>query len=147
MAITKDFTVSVYIVYKQQILLHLHKKLNLWLPLGGHINNNELPQEAVIRETKEESGLKIEIYNPDPKINFGDCKQLIKPIHLILENITPNHQHIDMVYFAKAQTNKCKPQKGESQTLRWFTLREIKNLTNTPKNAIIDSILALKALK
>ena len=27
-----------------------HKKLGVWLPPGGHINENELPCEAVVRD-------------------------------------------------------------------------------------------------
>lgn len=54
----RHFTVSVFIVYKDKVLLHLHKKVKKTLQLGGHIELNELPEEACIREAWEESGLK-----------------------------------------------------------------------------------------
>lgn len=56
MHIDKHLTVSVYVVHQDKVLLHRHKKYNMILPLGGHIENNELPEEACIREAKEESG-------------------------------------------------------------------------------------------
>lgn len=37
-----------------------------WGLPGGHIDPGETPQEAAIRETREESGLKIEITDPTP---------------------------------------------------------------------------------
>lgn len=60
----RHFTVSVFIVCKDKVLLHLHKKAKKMLPLGGHIEVNELPEEACIREAKEEAGLNVTLYNP-----------------------------------------------------------------------------------
>lgn len=48
----RHFTVSIFIVCKDRVLLHLHKKSKKILPLGGHIEINELPEEACIRESK-----------------------------------------------------------------------------------------------
>lgn len=65
--ITRHFTSSVYIVHNNKVLLHIHKKLDLLLPPGGHIltnsNHDELPHQTAIREAKEECGLDIEIKN------------------------------------------------------------------------------------
>lgn len=41
------------------MLLHLHKKLGKWLPVGGHIEQGELPDMAALREIKEESALEV----------------------------------------------------------------------------------------
>lgn len=43
------------------VLLHRHEKIGLVLPLGGYIEEGEIPEEAVIREVKEESGLDIQV--------------------------------------------------------------------------------------
>lgn len=59
MEITKHFTATAIIVHDNKALLHLHKKLNIWLPMEGHIDRDELPQDAVLREVKEECGLDI----------------------------------------------------------------------------------------
>ncbi len=34
-----DFTVDVFIVYENKVLLIFHKKHNMWLQVGGHIES------------------------------------------------------------------------------------------------------------
>ena len=55
----REFTVAVFVVHAGAVLLHRHKKLEMWLPPGGHVEPGELPDEAAIRETKEEAGIDI----------------------------------------------------------------------------------------
>ncbi|MCX6709315.1 MAG: NUDIX domain-containing protein [Candidatus Woesearchaeota archaeon] len=52
-----DLVVSAYIFNQDKVLLIHHKKLNLWLPVGGHIDKDETPDEAILREIKEETPL------------------------------------------------------------------------------------------
>ena len=51
-----DFTVAIFVVQDGRVLLVHHRKLNKWLPLGGHIELDEDPEEAALREAQEESG-------------------------------------------------------------------------------------------
>ena len=143
MEITRHFTATTVIVYKQKVLLHLHKKLSIWLPVGGHIDRDELPEEAALREIKEESGLDVELYNSDSQIKASDAKQLIRPMHILLENINKYHQHIDFIYYAKANTFETRPQDGESDNLKWLTANEIKKLNNCPENVKVLSLEAI----
>jgi 8-oxo-dGTP pyrophosphatase MutT (NUDIX family) len=102
-AVTRDFTVAVFVVHDNRVLLHPHKKLGLWLPPGGHIEPNELPDEAAIREVEEESGLIVELVGPHG-VEVDDPaapRQLIRPEGIQLEDISPGHQHIDLIYFAR----------------------------------------------
>lgn len=46
---------------KSEILLVKRKDVPVWVLPGGGIEPSELPQEAVIREVKEETGLHVEI--------------------------------------------------------------------------------------
>ena len=48
-----DFVVSAFIVHKGKVLLIYHKRYHEWLPIGGHIELDEDPQEALYREIKE----------------------------------------------------------------------------------------------
>ena len=143
MEITKHFTATTIIVYKNKVLLHLHKKLGIWIPVGGHIDRDELPQETALREVKEESGLTVSLYNPDQQIDMGDVKQLIRPAHILLENINQFHQHIDFIYYAKSDSDILAPQDGETTNLKWFTAEEINKLEGAPKNV---KALALEAI-
>ena len=58
-----DLVVAGYIYHNDKVLLVHHKKLDLWLPVGGHIDANETPDDALHREVKEETGMDIEILN------------------------------------------------------------------------------------
>ncbi len=146
MEITKHFTATTNIVHKNKALLHLHKTLGIWIPVGGHIDRDELPSQAALREIKEETGLDVQLYDPDKKMIINDATQLIRPMHLLLENINKYHQHIDFIYYAYAKTFEVRSQDGETNNLRWFTAEEIKNLDGAPDNAKILSLEALKLL-
>lgn len=101
--VTRDFTVAVFVIHRDHVLLHRHAKLGLWLPPGGHIEPNELPDEAALREVEEEAGLAVELVGPrgvevdDP----AAPAQLVRPEGIQLEDIAPGHQHIDLIYFAR----------------------------------------------
>jgi len=117
----------------KQILMIFHKKLNVWLPPGGHIEDNELPTNAVIREIFEETGIKVEIFPIENKIltlSNNDCKELEKPFVLLLENIEGNwkHNHIDMVFICKALNENFKLQKTEVNDIGWFDIDHVKQL-------------------
>lgn len=101
--ITRDFTVAVFVVHDQHVLLHLHAKLGIWLPPGGHIDAPELPDEAAIREVWEEAGIEIELVGDRGiQLDAPDLPlQLVRPEGIQLENISPGHQHIDLIYFAR----------------------------------------------
>lgn len=143
MEITRHFTVSTYILNsKNELLLHFHKKLTLWLPVGGHIDRDELPTEAAIREAKEESGLDIELLDFDKKVDLVDAMHLIRPISIMVQEINPYHQHIDFGYAARAHNINIKPDEGESTKIMWVDSKTIKPI-NTPQNvrAVYKSIL------
>lgn len=103
MTITRDFTVAVFVVHHDHVLLHPHRKLGIWLPPGGHIEPNELPDEAALREVEEEAGITVELVGgygveiDDP----AAPQQLVRPQGIQLEDISPGHQHIDLIYYAR----------------------------------------------
>ncbi|WP_420421956.1 NUDIX hydrolase [Simkania sp.] len=49
-----------------KILLVHHKKANLWLPPGGHVEWNEHPRETVKREMLEELSVEAGLLQEDP---------------------------------------------------------------------------------
>lgn len=78
----RHLTATTMVVCQNKTLLHLHKKLGIWLPVGGHIDEGELPEHAALREVREETGLDVELYNPDASILFGNVTQCIRPIYI-----------------------------------------------------------------
>ncbi|MDZ5253665.1 NUDIX hydrolase [Clostridium sp. LIBA-8841] len=149
--IDRHFTVSVFIVCKDKVLLHLHKKAKKILPLGGHIELNELPEEACIRESKEEAGLKINLYNPIDIALKKSCdlsgeKLLINPMHTIFGDVNTNHSHIDFVYYATTNSFKTCPEIEESKILKWYNKEELNNSTNIQANILTMANEALELL-
>ena len=96
----RHFTVAVFVVWEGKVLLHRHRKLGMWLPPGGHIEENELPDEAAVREVLEETGLGVRLVG-ERREDIADPVQLYRPAGVQLENIGPGHQHIDLIYFAR----------------------------------------------
>lgn len=52
-----DFVVNAFIVFNNKVLLVHHPKYDKWLPMGGHVELDEDPEEALFREIEEETGL------------------------------------------------------------------------------------------
>lgn len=125
----RHFTVSVYIVSDNKVLLHRHKKAKILLPVGGHIEIDELPEQAAVRESLEETGIKIELYNQDSlkekNVDTDREKVLINPVHMVWGEVEKGHEHIDFVFYAKVKTNLLRPQQSESKELRWYSENEL----------------------
>jgi len=122
MEIVLEFISTVYIVKDKRVLLTWNKNINAWIPLGGHIEKNELPCLCAVREAKEESGLDIELLSV-----YGKSKtaNLVQPVHVHLDHITENHKHINLIYFGRVLGGKMMDQSDEGTALNWFTREEI----------------------
>jgi len=129
----REFTSTVYIIENQKVLLVWHRKLQKWLPPGGHLEANETPPEAAHREVLEETGLEIEFIGPENiRIDCWNAKSLERPYLCLLEEIPayqdkPAHQHIDMVFVGRP-VRICQPPE-EGHELRWFDLEGLENLS------------------
>ena len=121
--ITRDFTATTFVVHEDRTLLLLHRKLGIWVPPGGHIDPNELPDQAALREVLEECGLEVELLNRGRAI--GSIRMLPQPECILLENISQDHQHIDMIYFAHVCGGSLAHAEREVQAARWFTWEEL----------------------
>lgn len=146
MKLNRTITSSIYVVYRNKVLLHKHKKYNTLFPLGGKMNENEVPHETAIREVYEESGLEVKLYNRDSELDLGMVIQLHSPMHTLLENVGNGVENIDFIYFARAVSNEVKPQKGESKELYWFTKEEIENHDNIKPHVKVMALDALSIL-
>jgi ADP-ribose pyrophosphatase YjhB (NUDIX family) len=121
--ITRDFTATTFVVHADRTLLLLHRKLGIWVPPGGHIDQHELPDEAAVREVFEESGLVVDLL--DQGGAFGSVRVLPQPHCILLENIGPGHQHIDLIYFARVRGGDLLPAERETLAARWYSWEEL----------------------
>ena len=77
-----DFTVAIFVVHDRKVLLIHHRRLDKWLPLGGHVELDEEPEQAALRETREESGFEVELIGEGKKL--VQKRQAIKAGELVV---------------------------------------------------------------
>ena len=131
-----DFTVAIFVVHESRILLIHHRKLNKWLPLGGHIELDEDPEIAALREAKEESGLDVELIGERPPTTEPGTRALIAPRFLDIHRITDTHEHIGMIYWARPKGGKVVLATEEHHDIRWCTGAELESLVPQMSNAV-----------
>src|SRR5262245_17910308 len=88
-------------VQEKRVLLVHHRKLNKWLPLGGHIELDEDAEQAALREAQEESGFEVELLGERAPTTEPGTRALITPRFLDIHRITETHEHIGMIYWAR----------------------------------------------
>ena len=119
-----DFTIGVYIVFNRKVLLVNHPRYGHWIPIGGHIELNEDPDQALLREIQEEAGLQVEILTTKPAFISPGTKALLTPNYVDVHEANPPHHHINLTYFGRA-TNDTAVLSDEHMALRWFTLVDL----------------------
>lgn len=130
------FTASCYIVDDAgRLLLHHHRRLNRWLQMGGHVEGDELPSVAALREGSEESGL-------------GDLRLVGGIFDLDIHAIPaakgePQHDHFDVRYVARtSEPEAIAIDRAESNELAWVTLDRAAELMPGPESQrVIRKIL------
>jgi 8-oxo-dGTP pyrophosphatase MutT (NUDIX family) len=105
-------TASGIVVGPPGTVLHLHKRLGLWLQPGGHIEPGEEPWEAAARETREETGLEASHPPRGPQL-----------VHVDVHPGPRGHTHLDLRYLLHAE-GEPRPAEGESREVRWFAWDE-----------------------
>ena len=105
MPVTRHFTATGFVVHRGRVALHWHPKVKAWLPPGGHIEANEDPVQAVLREIEEETGLEAVVVPTAPRLDLEYPEHVQPPFTIMIEDIHDPvqgyHQHIDMIYFCR----------------------------------------------
>ena len=131
-----DFTVAIFVVHDRKVLLVHHRKLDKWLPLGGHIELDEDPEIAALREAKEESGLNIELIGERPPTTEPGTRALIAPRFLDIHRITKTHEHIGMIYWARPKNGSVALSAGEHYDIRWCSAEDLDKLQPPMSKAV-----------
>ncbi len=122
----RHFNVTVYVTNEEgKFLLIRHKKLQKWLPPGGHIEANERPDVAALREVKEETGIDV-ILEGEKFPRDTDC---VRPYGIQMNVIKAGeHEHMDIIFKAKPVKNvKLILNEEETEGINWFSIDEILN--------------------
>ncbi len=139
-----DYTNTCMILHptEPKALLINHKLLKTWLPVGGHIELDEDPDEALVREAREESGLEIVVLSERRAGDYEDgTKMLYRPETVDIHKISDTHRHVNFGYHARALTADPQLAPDEHTDIKWFTADELRDPELNIKPAIRDYAL------
>ncbi|MFB7422460.1 NUDIX hydrolase [Streptomyces hydrogenans] len=115
-----------------RVLLTLHKKLGMWLQMGGHCEEGDPTVEAAaLREATEESGITGLTLVPGGPVRLDR-----HPIP------APCHWHLDVQYAALAPADAVAQISEESLDLRWFGYDEVAGVADTSVVRLVEGTLA-----
>ena len=105
-------------------LLTHHRKLNMWLQLGGHSDGDPDTIRVALREAREESGLSVTLL--DDAIFDID-------VHAIpARKADPEHWHFDVRFLMRVTDSEEFVVSGESHDLAWVPLEQLGSYTDEP---------------
>jgi len=120
------YCASVLVIQDNKVLFLKQEKSNYLLTPGGHVEEGELPQEAAVRETLEETGLQIELLEkPDEKARTQIAEPLPMPLAIRLVPCR-DKKDIDFIYTAKVIGGELKINE-ESTEAKWLSRQEIQD--------------------
>ena len=101
--------VNVAVIHENKILLTQREDFETWILPSGGVEDDESIAQAAIRETKEETGLDVEITK-------------LVGIYSRLGNMSPVHA---VLFTARPIGGEIKCQEGETIAVAWFAFDEI----------------------
>ncbi|WP_336337316.1 NUDIX hydrolase [Haloarcula brevis] len=146
METTRHFVATVYVVSDGRVALHEHSKLDMWLPAGGHVDRDELPHEAALRETREELGLDVDLVAPQEAIESETVRSIPQPQHFLLEDINVTaegevgHQHVDFIFYGRADSRDIEPGPGEqpADDWEWFAPEDLRGRSDELPSDVVE---------
>ncbi len=131
-------TVCAWAVDQDRVLLVQHKKLGMWLAPGGHVEENELPHQAAIREFKEETGLDCTILSPNSSFVSESTEYLPLPMFCNLHTVNKPRgdgfceQHYAWGYAVRVQGDTTPTSTDDGVTdIAWVKREDLSNYSLT----------------
>jgi 8-oxo-dGTP pyrophosphatase MutT (NUDIX family) len=124
MTIHEATAVYVFTPDFERLLFIRHRKGVLkgrWLPPGGHVDPGETPEEAAVREVREETGQDVVLLDLTPhfpRTLSPRTRRIAAPL-LVQEEDLGDHRHLDFVYVAVAPAPSALIEEAD-QPAAWF---------------------------
>jgi 8-oxo-dGTP pyrophosphatase MutT (NUDIX family) len=142
----RHYTASAVVLDDEdRVLLVHHNKIGLWLYPGGHIDPNEDPAQAAVREVAEETGIRATAIG-EPAFTHPAVRSRVAPWAIIEMDVTDAkvgaHRHIDLVYVCRAAGGDLTAQLEEVAVARWVPVADVAAL---PTPAELPELVAAAA--
>jgi 8-oxo-dGTP pyrophosphatase MutT (NUDIX family) len=122
------YVVGSYIVRDSRVLLMFHDALRRWVPPGGRIDvgRGELPHEAALRKTAEETGLELTLLplNTDITVEDGLASVIPQPLLLQLIDRTTEY-YLDFAYVGITTGDAVSINYNRARAYHWFTVDDL----------------------
>lgn len=114
-----------------RVLLTLHRKLRMWLQMGGHCEPEDATLAgAALREAQEESGIDELVLLPGGPVRLD-------------RHLTPCAWHLDVQYAALAPEGALESVSEESLELRWYGYDEVASAADESVVRLMERTRAL----
>ncbi|TPQ21268.1 NUDIX hydrolase [Streptomyces sporangiiformans] len=115
---------------RERVLLTLHRKMRMWLQMGGHCEpEDETLAAAARREATEESGIQGLTLLPGGPVRLD-------------RHLTPCAWHLDVQYAALAPAGAVEEISDESLDLRWFSYDEVAEVADDSVVRLLEATRA-----
>ena len=140
----REFCASVFVVnpVDKKILLCHHQRFDRWVQPGGHIEDDELPEETALRETYEETGVRVKLLGE----RFPREDDFIRPLGIQRNRGKDGSLHVDITYVGIPLSQDDVIEDDEIDRCAWFSLEELNDIEVFPDikisfNYILNNIL------
>lgn len=120
-------TGSAFVVDPEgRLLLTHHRRLDLWVQLGGHADGERCAETVALREAREESGLSDLRFHERLLFGDGRARLLDVDVHRIPARASePEHDHLDLRFLlATSEPLAIVADPSETRALEWVSLDE-----------------------
>lgn len=132
-----------------RLLLTHHLRLDIWVQLGGHSDDERIAHDVAMREAREESGLPDLAFHDALLFDDGTPRLLDLDVHRIpARGSEPAHDHLDLRFLLTTRTpDAIVADPSETKALEWVTLDEALRRGDAGMRRAVEGIRVVRKLQ